>query len=85
MDVHCAQYFVNSSLSPVVLFRRRLKSVADVLLGVRVLLSPGGMLFWVIGRLYVVMVRVVLFSPFVPETSGFSQIYMVSINGFLIP
>ena len=31
VDVHCAQYFVNSSLAPVLLFRRRLKSVADVL------------------------------------------------------
>ena len=31
VDVHCAQYFVNSSLAPVVLFRGRLKSVADVL------------------------------------------------------
>ena len=31
VDVHCAQYFVNSSLALVVLFRRRLKSVADVL------------------------------------------------------
>ena len=27
VDKHCAQYFVNSSLSPVLLFRRRLKSV----------------------------------------------------------
>ena len=26
VDKHCAQYFVNSSLSPVLLFRRRLKS-----------------------------------------------------------
>ena len=34
MDVHCAQYFVNSSLAQVVLFRRRLKSVADVLEGI---------------------------------------------------
>ena len=33
--MHCAQYFVNSSLSPVLLFRRRLKSVADVLDGIR--------------------------------------------------
>ena len=33
VDVHCAQYFVNSSLAPVVLFRRRLKSFADVLKG----------------------------------------------------
>ena len=35
VDVHCAQYFVNSSLSLVLLFRRRLKSVADVLEGIR--------------------------------------------------
>ena len=34
VDKHCAQYFVNSSLSPVLLFRRRLKSVADVLKGI---------------------------------------------------
>ena len=33
--MHCAQYFVKSSLAPVVLFRRRLKSVADVLQGIR--------------------------------------------------
>ena len=33
--MHCAQYFVKSSLSPVLLFRRRLKSVADVLKGIR--------------------------------------------------
>ena len=43
--------------------------------GVRVLLSLGGMLFWVIGRLYVVVVRVVLFLPFIPGISGFSWIY----------
>ena len=35
VDTNCAQYFVNSSLSPVLLFRRRLKSVADVLKGIR--------------------------------------------------
>ena len=35
VDKHCAQYFVNSSLSLVLLFRRRLKSVADVLKGIR--------------------------------------------------
>ena len=34
VDKHCAQFFVNSSLSPVLLFRRRLKSVADVLKGI---------------------------------------------------
>ena len=33
--MHCAQYFVNSSLAPAVLFRRRLMSVADVLKGIR--------------------------------------------------
>ena len=35
VDVHCAQYFVNSSLALVVLFRRRLRAVADVLKGIR--------------------------------------------------
>ena len=35
VDVHCAQYLVDSSLALVVLFRRRLKSVADVLKGFR--------------------------------------------------
>ena len=35
VDKRCAQFFVNSSLSPVLLFRRRLKSVADVLKGIR--------------------------------------------------
>ena len=35
VDKHCGQHFVNSSLSPVLLFRRRLKSVADVLQGIR--------------------------------------------------
>ena len=31
VDMHCAQYFVSSSLAPVVLCRRRLRAVADVL------------------------------------------------------
>ena len=35
VDKHCAHHFVNSSLSPVLLFRQRLKSVADVLKGIR--------------------------------------------------
>ena len=35
VDVHCAQYFVGSSLAPVLLFRRHLKSVADVLKGIK--------------------------------------------------
>ena len=35
VDVQCAQYFVGSSLAPVLLFRRRLKSVADVLRSIK--------------------------------------------------
>ena len=35
VDVASAQFFVNSSLAPVHLFRRRVKSVADVLKGIR--------------------------------------------------
>ena len=87
VDVHCAQYFVNSSHAPVLLFRRRLKSMSDVLkgFGVRVLLSLGGMLFCVIGRLFVVIARVVPFSHFIPGIVGFLLIFMASTGGFLIP
>ena len=35
IDVHCSQYFVVLPLAPVVLFRRRLESVGDVLKGIR--------------------------------------------------
>ena len=35
VDVRSAQHFVNSSLAPVLLFRWRLKPVADVLKGIR--------------------------------------------------
>lgn len=35
VDAHSAQYIVNSSLAPVILFRRRLRPVADVLKGIR--------------------------------------------------
>ena len=35
VDVRSAQHFVFSSLAPVLLFRRRLKSVADALKGIR--------------------------------------------------
>ena len=34
VDAASAQFFVNSSLAPVLLFRRRVKSVADVLKGI---------------------------------------------------
>ena len=35
VDKHCAQFFVNFRLSPVLLFRRRFESVADVFKGIR--------------------------------------------------
>ena len=87
VDVHCAQYFVGSSLSPVLLFRRRLKSVADVK-GIK---SKGFYLSYVgcsigsIGELYVVVVRVVLFLLFILGIVGFLQIFMSSVSGCLIP
>ncbi len=87
VDVRCAQYFVSSSLAPVLLFRRRLKSVADVLKGIR---SKGFtqsrwdalLRYW---ELYVVMVRVVLFPHFIPGMIGFLRISMAFSGGFLIP
>ena len=47
-------------------------------LGVRVLLSLGGMLFWVIGMLYVVMVRVVLF----PSLHPWDNWILFDLHGF---
>ena len=84
----CSELFLNSSLSPVVLFRRRLKSVAEVIKeyqGQGIYFSLGGMLFWVTGRLYVGMVRVVLSLPFIPGIGGFLRICMVFTGGFLMP
>ena len=85
VDVHCTQYFVHSSLSPVLLFRRRLKSVADVLKGIR---DKGFTQtrwdalvgFW---GLFVVMVHVDPFLLFILGTIGFPLICMVFIGGFL--
>ena len=89
VDVHCAQYFVVSSLASVVLFRRRLKSVADVLKGIRnkgltqsrwdALLGYWGVLF------VVVMVHVVQSLPLISGIGGFLLICMVSTGGFLLP
>ena len=48
VDVYCAQHFVNSSLAPVLLFRRRLKicgGCAQKVLEIRIFLSLGGVLF----------------------------------------
>ena len=85
--MHCAQYFVNSSFAPVLLFRRRLKSVADVLKGIR---STGfTQSRWDAPQRYwsavCVMVRVVLFLRIIPGIIGFLLIFMVSTGGFLIP
>ena len=50
--------------------------------GIRFLLSLGGMLFWVIGVLYVVMIRVVLFLPLIPGIGGFTlaQNFLIKIS-----
>ena len=85
--MQCAQYFVNSSLALVVLFRRPLKSVADVLQGIRckeIYTVSMECSFGSFGCCFVVMVRVDLSAPFIPGTIGFSQIYMVSKSGLLI-
>ena len=50
--------------------------------GVGVSLSPGGELFWVFGRLHVVMVRVVLSLPWIPGISGFLRNSMALQVGF---
>ena len=87
VDVHCAQYFVDSSLAPVVLFRRRLKSVADVLKGIRnngFTQSRSGALLS-IGSLCVVMVLVVLSPPWISGIGGFLQTCTASKGAFLIP
>ena len=81
VDVHCAQYFVSCSVVDAL----NLWQMFSEVLGVRVLLSLGGMLFWVIGVLYFVMVREVLFLHFIPGMIGFLLIFMASIGGFLIP
>ena len=87
VDVHCAQYFVNSSLALVYFFvgASELLRMFLKVFGVRGLLSLGGMLFYGIGVLYVVMVRVVLFPHFVLGIIGFLRISMAFTNGFLIP
>ena len=48
-DVSSAQFFVNSSLALVLLLRRGIKSVADVLKGIR---ENGLMRYWVGGALW---------------------------------
>ena len=86
-DVHCAQYFVNSSLAPVVLFRRRLKSVADVLKGTRdkgFYLVQVGCSSRFLGSCMSSW-SLVPSLPMVLGIWGFSMIGMVSTSGFLVP
>ena len=76
VDVSSAQHFINSYLAPVLLFRWRLKSIADVLKGIR---SKGFSqcrwdACWVSGMLYVVMVLVVRSAPCILGMSGSSPI-----------
>ena len=85
VDSNCAQFFVHSSLSSVLLFRRRLKSVADVLKGIR---DKGFTQarwdalvgFW---ELCVDMDLVDPFLLFILGTVGFPLICMVFIGGSL--
>ena len=87
VDVHCAQYFVKSSLAPVVLFRRRLKSVANVRRGIR---SKGfTQARWdALLRCWEAVCRHGPCGPISslhPWDKWILLIYMVSISGFLIP
>ena len=67
VDVHCVQYFVNSSLAPVVLFLRRHKSVAHALKVIRDKFFTQSRWDALLGYCeYVVMVRVVLSLPLLP-------------------
>ena len=85
VDASSAQYFVNSSLAPVLLFRWRLKSVADVskVLGSVGSLRQGGMLFKGTGELCVVRALVVQCVTWSPRLVGFSRTFMASANGSL--
>ena len=85
VDCHCSQFFVHSSLSPVLLFRRRLKSVADVLKGIR---SKGfSQSRWdALVRYWSAVCRHGPCGPlflFNPWKTGFLLICMAFINGFL--
>ena len=87
VDRHCSQFFVNSSLSPVLLFRRRLKSVADVLKGIRSKVFTQSR--WdALLRYWGAVCR---HGPCGPISSlhpweiGFLLICTVFINGFLTP
>ena len=87
VDRHCAQFFVNSSLSPVLLFRRRLKSVADVL---KVIRSKGfTQSRWdALIRYWGAVCRHGPCGPISslhPGIIGFLLICMVFISGFLTP
>ena len=86
-EVHCAQFFFNSSLSPVPPLRRRFKSVADVLEGIRSIGFTQSR--WdVFIRYWGVACRHGPCGPISslhPGIIGFLLIYMVSTSGFLAP
>ena len=83
VDKHCAQYFVNSSLSPVLLFRRRLKSKADVLKGIRNKGFTQSRWDALLGFWDAVCRHgpCGLLSPLHPWDSGFLRIFMASKSG----
>ena len=85
VDVHCAQYFVNSSLAPVLLFRRRLKSVA--LKGIRNKGFPQSRWDALLGYWDAVCRHGPCgpISSLHPWDKWISPDYMVSSGGFLSP
>ena len=82
-----AKYFVNSSLVSVLLFRRRLKSVADVLKGIR---SNGFIQSWweALVRYWNAVCCDGPCGPFCPFTLGMNGSTLtctVFVSGSLIP
>ena len=82
IDAASAQFFVNSSLAPVLLFRRRLKPVADALKGIK---QHGlGQTGWDALRRYwglcVVRALVGQFVPWSPGRVGFLRIFTASTS-----
>ena len=87
VDASSAQFFVSSSLAPVLLLRRRLKSVADV--PKEVLINMGSLrLGWMlcrgIGELCVVRALVGQCVPWSPGWVGISRISMAFTSGSLM-
>ena len=84
VDVSSAQHFVDSSLAPVLLSRRRLKSVADVLKGIRnrgFTQARRGGVAEVLGCCLSSMAHVVGSVPYTLAMGGSSQTCMVFTSG----